>query len=171
MTKTLKLAHFVGLVLVLGSIVTYIVISALIKGASLEALVFGRTVIRTGTLYVTMPGMWLITLTGIALAARKYAFFTLRWLDLKLVLAGAALVNAHLVIVPATGKLLELAQASLAAGALHADYASLYLFRESLPGAANVAAMLAAMALAIWRPAGKEKATPVLQGASEQRGA
>lgn len=155
MNNAARLLHYVGMILTLGSILTYVVISRLLAGADLDALAFGRTIIREGTLYLTLPGMWLVVLTGAFLTARRYGFLASRWLDLKLALGIGALLNAHLVIVPATETLLVLARDSAATGTLHSDYLATYWYRESIPGAINVACMLAAMALGIWRPGGR----------------
>lgn len=65
MLRGMKLVHFGGLVIFLGSILTFIVISALIEGASLENIAFGRKIIRTGTNVLTLPGMWALAITGV----------------------------------------------------------------------------------------------------------
>ncbi len=65
MLRVLKLAHILGLVIFLGSILTFIVISALIENASLENIAFGRRIISTGTSVLTLPGLWLIAVSGL----------------------------------------------------------------------------------------------------------
>ncbi|HVN49380.1 MAG TPA: hypothetical protein VMU30_11245 [Bacteroidota bacterium] len=65
MLRGLKIVHFCGLVLSLGSIFTFIVISALLEGASLENIVFGRKIISTGTNVLTVPGILVLAITGV----------------------------------------------------------------------------------------------------------
>jgi UDP-N-acetylmuramyl pentapeptide phosphotransferase/UDP-N-acetylglucosamine-1-phosphate transferase len=72
MHKGLKLAHLGGLVIFLGSILTFVVISALIEDSSLENVVFGRQIISTGTKTLTLPGMWVIAVTGVWMGYKRY---------------------------------------------------------------------------------------------------
>lgn len=150
MQKTLKYLHLLGLVLFLGSIFTYVLISMLVKSGSLEDLVFGRQIIRTGTLYLTLPGMWLAVLTGLLMAERGKGILRERWLTLKGVLALIVVLNAHLLIVPATGDALAWAKESLVRGKVLPEYTAAY-FRESVAGAFNVLLILAAMAGGVWK--------------------
>ncbi|WP_437318283.1 DUF2269 family protein [Sorangium sp. So ce385] len=149
MRSTLKLVHFIGLSAFLGSIAVYIVVSSVCLPGDLAALATGRALIRTGTLFITVPGLWALLVSGAALAARLPA--APRWLKLKLGLVALIALNTHLAIVPATGRALDLAQASVRAQALDPAYRAAYL-TESGCGAVNVLLFLAVIALSVFRP-------------------
>lgn len=155
MLRGLKLAHFVGLVLFLGSILTFIVISALSEGASLEDIAFGRRIISTGTDtdVLTLPGMWVQALTGVCLGYRRYGVKQ-RFFQLKLLLMTLIVVNAYVFIAPAVTAANQLAIQSLAHGALLPAYRSAYL-QESMFGALNIALAIAAAVVGVWRIGGK----------------
>src|SRR5512135_1259178 len=100
MLRALKLAHIVGLVIFLGSILTFIVISALIENSSLENIAFGRRIISTGTSVLTLPGLWLIAVTGLCRGYLLYGWKN-RFSQIKLLLVTLIILNAYLFIVPA----------------------------------------------------------------------
>ncbi len=149
MFRGLKLAHFAGLVLFLGSIFTFIVVSSLTKGASLENLVFGRQIISAGTVSLTLPGMWLVAITGVLMAYRQYGF-SVRFSQLKLLLTALIILNAYFFILPAEKAATGLARQSLAQGLLSPEYEAAYI-RESIFGAANVVFIIAAAVVGVWR--------------------
>ncbi len=149
MPRGLKLAHFGGLVIFLGSILTFIVISAQIENASLENIAFGREIISTGTSVLTLPGMWLLAVTGLWLGYTRYGLKQ-RFFQLKLVIISLVILNAHFFVVPAVTDATELAAQSLAQGQLLPEYRSAYI-RESLFGALNVLLTLSAAAIGVWR--------------------
>ena len=145
----MKLLHFVGLVIFLGSIFTFIVISALTKNASLENLAFGRKIISTGTDVLTLPGMWILVITGILMGYKKYGlksqFFIFKFFVVTLVI-----LNAHFLIVPAAHDATEIASRSLAAGHLLSEYGAAYM-RESIFGAANILLAVIAAVVGVWK--------------------
>ncbi len=69
--RVLRLAHLLGLVVFLGSIVTFVVISALAQGAGLQERAFGRKVISVGTRVLTLPGLWVLVLTGVWMGCKR----------------------------------------------------------------------------------------------------
>ncbi|MBL0337614.1 MAG: hypothetical protein IPP67_00060 [Rhodospirillaceae bacterium] len=75
--KSLKLFHYLGLILFLGSIFLYILISGLTSHSSLENLVFSRQIIRTGTLFLTIPGLGLVVLSGLIMTTKYYGFLNI----------------------------------------------------------------------------------------------
>ena len=93
MHRGLKLAHFIGLVIFLGSILTFIVISALIEDASLENIALGRKIISVGTNILTLPGMWAIAITGVWMGYKRYGL-KLRFFQFKLLIISLVVVNA-----------------------------------------------------------------------------
>jgi len=149
MIRGLKLLHFGGLVIFLGSILTFIVISALIEGASLDNIAFGRKIISTGTNVLTLPGMWLLAITGVWMGYLRYGVKQ-RFFQLKLLLITLVVVNAHFLIAPAVASATELAERSLAQGQLLPAYQAAYM-QESIFGAVNVLLTLAAAAVGVWK--------------------
>lgn len=149
MYKGIKLTHFIALVVFLGSILTFIVISSLIEGASLENIAFGREVISTGTNVLTLPGMWVIAITGVLMGYNKYGYKN-RYFQLKLVLITLVVLNAHFFVVPAVTVATELANRSLLEGQLLPEYKAAYM-KESMFGAVNVLFTMAAAAIGVWR--------------------
>ncbi|MFA6978925.1 MAG: hypothetical protein WC209_06325 [Ignavibacteriaceae bacterium] len=149
MVRGLKLAHFGGLVIFLGSILTFVVISALIDGASLENIAFGRKIISTGTNVLTLPGMWALAITGVFMGYKRYGLKQ-RFFQLKLLLITMVVINAYLFVVPAATSATEIAVRSLAQGQLLPDYKAAYM-QESIFGAVNVLLTLAAAVIGIWK--------------------
>ena len=155
MHRGLKLIHFGGLVVFLGSILTFIVISAHIEGAGLDNIAFGRQIISTGTHILTLPGMWILAVTGFILGYRRYglkhSFF-----QIKMLLITLIIINAHFFVAPAVSEATTLAMHSLKQGQLLEEYKSAYL-RESLFGALNVIMTVAAASIGVWRVGVKSK--------------
>jgi hypothetical protein len=104
-------------VIFLGSILTFIVISALIEGASLENIAFGRKIISTGTNVLTLPGMWVLAITGVWMGYKRYGLKQ-RYFQIKLLLITLVVINAYFFIVPAATSATEIAVRSLAQGQL-----------------------------------------------------
>lgn len=151
--RVLRLAHFGGLVLFLGSIFSFIVVSSLTKEASLADLVFGRKIISAGTNYLTLPGMWLLAITGVWMGLRKYGTSS-HFFQAKLLLIALIVVNAHFFIVPAVENATGIAKQSLAAGRIAAGYHDAFL-REEISGALNVLLAVVAAIVGVWRIGGK----------------
>ncbi len=153
MLKGLKLLHLLGMVLFLGSIITFVLISARTEGASLQELAFARRIISAGTATLTLPGLWLLATTGLLLGFLRYgpahAVF-----QTKAFIALCVIANAHLLVMPAVEEATALARQSLLQGELLAAYNDAYL-RESAFGAINVLLALTAAIIAIWRPSSK----------------
>ena len=149
MIRGLKLAHFGGLVVFLGSILTFIVISALIEGASLENIAFGRKIISAGTNILTLPGMWVLATTGLWMGYKRYGVKQ-RFFQIKLLLVTLVVLNAHFIIAPAVASATELAARSLAQGRLLPAYQAAYM-QESIFGAVNVLLTVAAAAVGVWK--------------------
>lgn len=154
--KSLKLFHYLGLILFLGSIFLYILISGLTSHNSLENLVFSRQIIRTGTLFLTIPGLGLVLLSGLVMTGKYYGFGKYRWLNIKQFLTLLILVNSLFLILPAASEALQLAKQSMEQGILLPSYQSAYQ-REAVFGATNVLLSLIAMAVAVWKPKRKGK--------------
>ena len=147
--RVLRLLHFVGLVTFLGSIFTYIAISALTRDASLENLAFARRIIATGTNVLTLPGMWVLAATGLWMGYRRYGLSS-RFFRIKLLLVALVVVDAHVIVVPAAHAATEIAIRSVGDGHLFPEYGPAYL-RETIAGAVNVLLTLAAAVVGVWR--------------------
>ncbi len=153
MLRVLKLTHFAGLVIFLGSILTFIVISALIEGASSENIAFGRKIISTGTNTLTLPGMWLLAVTGVWMGYKRYGPKQ-RFFQLKLLLITLVVMNAYFFVIPAVTSATELADQSLVQGQLLPAYKSAYM-QESIFGALNVILTITAAVVGVWRVGAK----------------
>lgn len=149
MLRGLKLAHFGGLVIFLGSILTFIVISAHIEGASLENIAFGRKIISAGTNVLTLPGMWVLAVTGVWMSYKRYGLKQ-RYFQIKLLLITLVIINAYFFIVPAATSATEIAAQSLTQGHLLPEYKAAYM-RESMFGAVNVLLTLTAAIIGVWK--------------------
>lgn len=149
MIQGVRLIHYVGLVIFLGSILTFVVISALIEGASLENVVFGRKIISTGTNVLTLPGLWVLAVTGVWLGWVRYGVRQ-RFFQIKLLLVTLVIINAHVFIAPAVASATEIAVASLAQGKLLPGYEVAYM-KESIYGAVNVLLTVAAAVVGVWK--------------------
>lgn len=148
MLRALRLAHLFGLVLFVGSIAAFIVVSTLTQDASLTDLAFGRRVISAGTSVLTIPGMWLAGLSG---AWMGYIRFGMRGrlVCVKLSIMLLIVLNAYICVVPAATAATELAARSVSDGRLLAGYSRAYL-RESIWGGVNVLLSIAAAVVGIW---------------------
>ena len=149
MFRLLKLVHIGGLVISLGSIATFIVVSALIEGASLENVAFGRELISTGSSVLTLPGMVLLAVTGILMGVARYGVKQ-RFFRLKFLLMALLAVNGYFFVLPLVNSATEIAVRSLAQGKLLPEYKAAYL-RESIAGAVNILIMLAAAVIGVWK--------------------
>ncbi len=148
MIRTLKLLHLLSFVLFLGSIITFVVISAMTKEASVADLAFGRRIISIGTSVLTLPGMWLLGLTGTWMG---YSRFRLRgrFVYLKLSFMFLIIMIAYAFVVPAATAATGLAVQSASQGQLLAGYGEAYT-RESIWGGVNVLLSLGAAIVGLW---------------------
>lgn len=157
MNKGAKFIHIIGLVLFLGSIFTYTLISTLTKNASLADIVFAREIISAGTTYLTLPGLFIIVLSGIISTIKEVRFLKHRWLNVKFAALVIILLNTFIFILPAANDALELAKASLAEGKLLSEYSAAYM-QESIAGGVNVLLAIGSIISGIWKYEKKTKA-------------
>lgn len=145
MHKLMKLFHYVGLILFPGSILSYILISALAKASTLANLVFALQVINAGVKFLTLPGI----VTGLILTTH-YGFFRTHWLNVKHVLMVIIAVNTLAFILPAETDAMRLAQTSLDKGTLLPEYVAVST-PSARAGGINVVLIGLAMVAAVWR--------------------
>ena len=166
MLRVLRLAHIIGVVMVLGSICTFNVVSALTEGASLENLAFGRRVIGAGTNTLTIPGLCVLAVSGVWMGLRSYGVKH-RFLLLKLALIALVAANGALFIAPLVASATEIATRSLALGRLLPVYQTAFA-QETMFGTANMVAILAAAVIGVWRT-GAPSTTPNASAESEEQ--
>lgn len=155
MHRMLKFFHYLGMTMFLGSIFTYLLISAVVQDKGLVELVFARVLISKGTAYLTIPGMWVAAATGVVMASRKYGLFAQSWITVKTLAMLVIVLNAHFIVGPAVEKALAAARESLASGAVVEWYKTAYI-QESVFGAINVLLAVLSMAAGIWKFRRKE---------------
>jgi len=136
MSNGLRLTHIAGMVIFLGSIFTFILISAFIETASLENISFGRQIISSGTKVLTIPGMFAIAISGLWLGYIRYGFRH-RFFLTKVLLISVIVINTIFFILPAVNSATEIAIKSLEQGVLLPEYKPAYM-QESIFGAVNV---------------------------------
>jgi len=147
--RLLRLGHFAGLILFLGSIFSFILITNLAQNEPLSDLAFARRIISAGTTHLTLPGLWLLAVTGLGLGLLKYGAGS-RFFRIKLLLTALIVINAHLFVAPAVNRASSIAMESLAAGHLGSAYSSAFK-REEMFGVTNVLLALATAVVAVWR--------------------
>lgn len=150
MARFLKLLHFVGLALFVGSIFSHVVASVLggTPGGSAEFIAARRQILLASQV-VTMPGLGLAVASGLlmVLLARRRQ----RWMWLHGALGLAVLALALIVVMPTVGAIMDGALAVAGGGGDVAAVAARYQV-ESVVGGLNVLLALGMMTLAIWRP-------------------
>jgi hypothetical protein len=148
-----KVLHLLGLALFLGSIFGHIVSSALggEVGGTL-AFQMARAHIAFATSVLTMPGLYLSLLSGVAMVlAGRLSPLRERWLFLHGGLAIAILLLALCIIQPAVAQVLLGAQELVrGAGSLQAVTSAKHI--EDAVGGANVVLALVAIGVAVWKP-------------------
>lgn len=152
MDKTLKVAHFVGLALFLGSIPGHILLGRLADPADLPAFALMMHAKYVSVLALTLPGLFLTLLAGIALMLRRgMTPNRVRWMAVKLVLVALIAPNGALVLRPVAAEMAQSAHAAVKTGTLPTEFTALER-REGAFGAANLAMILAVIGLAVFKP-------------------
>jgi uncharacterized membrane protein len=153
MNKTLKVAHFVGLALFLGSIPGHILLGRLADpAADLQGFALLMHANYVNGLAFTLPGLFLMLLTGIVLMLRRgLTPNRYRWMAVKLMLVSLIALNATFILRPLAGEIADTAGASVSAGSLPAGFADLER-REGIFGAVNLAMILAVVGLTVFKP-------------------
>ena len=140
MQRLLVFFRSIGSVLFLGTIITYAMISGLMTDQSIESIAFGRTIVSTGSMYLTQSGMWLMAAAG-ALLCIIEGGFRKTMNKVQLVVYGLIVLNTYLFILPAAASATTIAAQSIPGGQLLPEYNAAYM-TESISGAVNVIAML-----------------------------
>jgi hypothetical protein len=152
--KAARLAHIVGLVALLGSILTFLVASNVGEKGSVVELAVARRIISMGTEMLTLPGLALLITSGLALVATDSGRLK-QWPVRIMALAVVGIVvNGLLVVLPSVRSATNLAEASLIAGRLVPGYQRAYAM-ESAAGSINIALVLVALTAGVLWPGTK----------------
>lgn len=160
MRQVLKLLHYIGLTMFLGSVLMFIIIAGTTSHENLDALLVTRQIILYGEYFLTLPGIVIVLITGIVMTSKYYSFFQLRWLNIKQVSILLISLNAIFFLYPYANELLDLTRQSIQEGKLLPEYAVIET-KEALAGAVNILLILLSMVAVIWRfTKRKEKKNP-----------
>jgi len=151
MIKFLRTIHLLGLVMFLGSIISYIIINEMAgKSNNLEIISFVKSYVYFGSKTITVPGMWLLVMSGIIMSYRGgYSIKDTNWLKTKFIVAILIILNATFLIMPATRELAHRANDSLIKGVLNSDMDK-FQMREDMFGTINVIGIFANIILVIY---------------------
>ncbi len=153
-----KVLHLIGLVMFMGSILSFIAMNSFV-GASTDAVLIShqRQFVSTITWALTIPGMWILVIAGCLTAlSGKYVLTEHRWLAGKLVLAVLILINATFFISTLVGQVTGIAEQSAIQGQLLSTYMPLKA-KEDMYGIANFLMILVSILLAIYKPGSKRQ--------------
>lgn len=151
--KLIRAFHLIGLALFFGSILGH-AIGGLAPAlhASPETELLGRQMITSSTRYLTVPGLALLMITGIAMVVRRRtSLLKARWLYLHAGFALLIALNAFIVLIPAGNALLGMAEGAVS-GTAPADGQAMLQGREAMFGATNVVLSLVILFLGVIKP-------------------
>jgi hypothetical protein len=150
MVKLLKLFHHLGIVLFLGSIAIFTLISIMVENRPLNDLVFAREIINAGSHYITLTGLVMLFVSGAVILLIKYRTPGHFWLSAKKVITVIIVLNTFIFVLPAVNSALDFAKDSLAQKLLSPSYSQAYL-KESIAGGVNVILTLVCIIISFWR--------------------
>jgi hypothetical protein len=146
--QALKVIHFIGLAMFLGSVFAHISVNAVPGvGTDPAATLTARQAIVAATTWVTLPGLLLAIASGLGLTILGgHGFGRTRWLTLHQAAALLVLLNAVLVLAPAGREAVEAARS----GSMETVAAA--AAPEGRFGPVNLLLTLAAVVLAVAKP-------------------
>jgi len=153
MKNTAKLLHAIGLVLVLGSILTFVVMN-MVVGSSTDAMLIyhQRLFVSAISRMLTIPGVWILVGAGsLRTVLGKYRLSDNRWLVAKLVLCTMILINTMFVVYPLVNHVTAIAKLSAVQGQLLDAYAPLKRLEDRY-GMANFLMLVTAFLVAVYKP-------------------
>ena len=156
MRRTLRFVHLIGLVLFLGSILTFIVVSSVPATWDVASLVVARRVISTGTNVLTLPGLGLLIGSGVGLTWGQLRVRDHRWLQVMVLAAGLIALNGFVFVLPAVRSASALIEEAQSLGTVTEAYTRAYVL-ESSAGSVNVILGLVAMVAGV---VGARRAVP-----------
>ena len=150
MLKFTRALHIIGVVLFFGSILGH-AITGLAEGlhSNASAVLVSRQIVDVATWYLTLPGLALLSLTGIGLIIMRER--PLRKLSPHLFIAALILVNAIFFLFP-IGQAILSAATDLSAGNGNNNTFLMLQGREAMFGAINIALCIAAIFIGVIKP-------------------
>ncbi len=153
MHKKLKVIHIIGVVMFFGSILGH-AIAGIVSASNSDPEVFNivRQVIEVETAYLTLPGLIVFTLSGIAMIViGKLPISKMKWLAIHSVIGMLVILNAFIVLIPIGNELLEASQ-KLVEGSVTIDTIHELKNKEAIFGALNILACFILIILAVIKP-------------------
>jgi Predicted integral membrane protein (DUF2269) len=151
--KLFRFFHLIGLVMFFGSVLGHVVLGVLpgVAGDA-HAVLTIRLASSYMTRALTLPGLFVILVSGVWLTLRRFGgFFTLRWLTVHQAFALLIFLNAIFLLTPLGNRLLDMARSAYA-GELMTDLMGQLSDREALLGACNLLLTLGVIAVATFKP-------------------
>ncbi len=153
MQKKLKVIHIIGVVMFFGSILGH-AIAGVVSAASNDPSVFNivRQVIEVETRYLTLPGLIIFALSGVAMiVVGKIPVSRIRWLALHIVIGVLVILNAFIVLIPIGDELLQ-ASLQLVDGSVSFEQIGELKNKEAIFGAFNIVACFVLITIAVIKP-------------------
>lgn len=153
MRRLIKPLHVIGVALFFGSILGHAV-AGLAESVhdSPKTEQLARQIIDVATWYLTIPGLVLVTLTGLGMILmRGRSLLRMRWMMLHLFIAVLILLNAILILLP-TGQAILAVTNDLAAGTGADGDLRMLEGREAMFGAINILLCVAAVFIGVIKP-------------------
>ena len=152
MKPLLKFLHVVSAIGFAGALAVSMLLAATVDDSTGTSFAAGRRAISTVASSITLPALVLLVVTGMLLMVRQPAFFEARWVQAKAVIGALAAGVMLLVVQPAVSRMNALARIAVEGNPVLQPAARALGF-ELVGGAVCLALCLAAIALAVWRPA------------------
>ncbi len=153
MLNTIKVIHVIGVVMFFGSILGH-AIAGVVSASSSDPAVFGivRQVIEVETVFLTLPGLVVLTLSGAAmLVIGKMPVSKIKWLAVHFAIGILVILNAFIVLIPIGTEILETSQKAMG-GSVSLETLHALKNREAMFGAFNILACLVLITVAISKP-------------------
>lgn len=152
MYKSIKVIHIIGVILFFGSILGH-TFAGVVSSASDNPQVLNivRQVVQTETYFLTIPGLVLFSLSGVALFfIRKLPIKKLRWLMVHIVLGTFVILNAIFILLPVGSEILEASQSVINGGS--SESLQQLETKEAIFGALNLVACFILVTIAVIKP-------------------
>lgn len=153
MYKFLKALHIIGVVLFFGSILGHAIAGVVSSGTTdSQVLNVVRQVVQAETIYLTIPGLVLFSITGgTMIFVGKLPIKKLKWLALHLALGILVILNALIILGPLGQEMLVATQA-LAAGTGSIELIHELEIKEAIFGAINIILCVLLVLIAVIKP-------------------
>jgi hypothetical protein len=152
MKPLLKFVHLLSAIGFAGGLAVSMLLAATVDDSTSTSFAAWRRAISAVASSVTVPSLVLLLASGMLAVASQPAFFAARWVRVKALIGALVAGLALLVVQPAISRMDGLARMAVE-GRPVLQPASFALNGELIGGAACLVLCLAAVALAVWRPA------------------